>query len=257
MRPGSDGVDEVRWVRSQQGWVRHLWFCADEPPPLGTVVLLPGLGLPRYMLPFSRELAGRGLDTVVVDALAMRPPLRSGRVSPTIDGVAAAAAQWLLTADLRRPVLVLGHSTGAQAALEVALSVQDALPHVELLMAGPTFTPAQRQLHRLVPAALAAYRHDTPKELVVVKDLLRVRTDVVRMVLSGLRHRPEERMPALRVPVTLTAGTADAFAPASWLERLAQLAAGPSRVAVLPGSHNNVFPHAAEVAELAASVLVG
>jgi len=119
----------------------------------------------------------------------------------------------------------------------------------------PPFTPPQRQLHRLIPAALAAYRKDTPKELVVVRDLARVRTDVVRIVLSGLRHRPEERMPALRVPVTLTAGEADCFAPAPWLERVAQLADGPSRVRVLPGSHNNVFPHAAHVAELVVSVM--
>ena len=237
--------------------MRHLWFRAGQASPLGTVVVLPGLGLPRYTLPLARELAARGADAVVVDALAMRPRLRSHRVSPTIEGVAGATAEWLLTADLRPSLLVLGHSTGAQVALEVVLSVQDALPRVGLLMAGPTFTQAQRQLHRLIPAALAAYRKDTPKELVVVRDLDHVRTDVVRMVLSGLRHHPEERMPALRVPVTLTAGEADSFAAASWLEQLARLAGGPSRVKVLPGSHNNVFPHAAQVADLVVSIMAG
>lgn len=61
-------------------------------------------------------------------------------------------------------------------------------------------------------------------------------------------------MPARRVPVTLTAGEADSFAPAAWLHELAEVAGGPFRVEVLPGSHNNVFPHAGKVAELFRSV---
>jgi surfactin synthase thioesterase subunit len=243
----------VRWLRSPQGWVRHLCLDADRGPSHGTAVIIPGLGLPRYMTPLSRELALRGWDVVVVDALAARPRRGSARVAPTIGGIARATAYWLGTADLRPPVVVVGHSTGAQVALEVVLAVQDRRPQVALVMAGPTFTPAQRRLHRLLPAALAAYRKDTPKELVVLKDLARVRTDVVRVVRSGLRHHLEHRMPVLRVPVTVTAGEADSFAPAPWLDRLAQVAGGPSRVEVLPGSHNNVFPHAAEVAALVVS----
>ena len=247
----------VRWVKSPQGWVRYLWFDADPAPSQGTVVVIPGLGLPRYTLPLTGELAVRGWDAIVVDALAARPRRRCPRVAPTISGIAGATAHWLASAELRPPVVVLGHSTGAQVALEAVLSVQWRGPQVSLVMAGPTFTPPQRQLHRLIPAALTAYRKDTPKELVVLRDLARVRTDVVRVVLSGLRHHPEERVPALRVPVTLTAGEADSFAPAPWLQRLAEAAGGPSRVEVLPGSHNNVFPHAAEVADLVRSVMVG
>jgi surfactin synthase thioesterase subunit len=228
---------------------------ANPAAALGTVVVLPGLGLPRYTLPLARELAGRALDTVVVDSLAARWARRPNRVAPTIGDMAAATATWLASADLCAPLVVLGHSTGAQVALEVVLALQGSVPHLALTMAGPTFTPAQRRPRRLLPAALTAYRKDTPKELVVLKDLARVRTDVVRIVLSGLRHHPEERIRGLRVPVCLTAGEADSFAPAPWLQLLAERSGGPARVEVLPGSHNNVFPHATEVADLLVSVM--
>ncbi|OLP38982.1 hypothetical protein BJM39_10490 [Salmonella enterica subsp. enterica serovar Javiana] len=46
----------------------------------------------------------------------------------------------------------------------------------------------------------------------------------------------------------VTAGEGDAFAPRHWLDQLAHRSGGSSEVVVLPGSHNNVFPHAEEVA---------
>nr|WP_156400001.1 alpha/beta fold hydrolase [Phycicoccus sp. Soil748] len=256
---GCDGVADVvereRWHRLPAGPVRSLWF---SPPTGGmfspatggmdrSVVMFPGLGLPRYLLPLARALAAGGAQVVVFDALAFRR--RRGRVTPTIHGLAEAGAQWLGQADLGT-VVVFGHSTGAQVALETVLTVAPSVEVDGLVMAGPTFEPGQRRLRRLAPAALRAYRKETPRELVVVRDLARVRTDVIRIVLSGLRHRPEARVASLELPLTLTAGEGDAFAPRGWLDELAAGAGGPTRVVVLPGSHNNVFPHAGEVAAL-------
>jgi pimeloyl-ACP methyl ester carboxylesterase len=70
----------------------------------------------------------------------------------------------------------------------------------------------------------------------------------VRIVQSGQRDRPEERVRSLRVPLVLTAGEADSFAPREWMDELAAAAGGPCRVAVLPGSHNNLFTHPEEFA---------
>ena len=241
-------VERECWHQLPAGPVRSLWFSPPGRVVERSVVLFPGLGLPRYLLPLARALAASGAEVVVFDALAFRR--RRGRVAPTIHGLARAGAQWLASVDLHGPLVVVGHSTGAQVALETVLSVAPTVAVEGLVMAGPTFEPRQRRLRRLVPAALTAYRQDTPKELVVLRDLARVRTDVVRIVLSGLRHRPEDRVQALAVPLTLTAGEGDAFAPRGWLERLAAAAGGRSRVVVLPGSHNNVFPHAREVASV-------
>jgi alpha-beta hydrolase superfamily lysophospholipase len=53
------------------------------------------------------------------------------------------------------------------------------------------------------------------------------------------------------VPLILTAGEADTYAPREWLDRLA-LAAGSTNVGVrlLPGSHNNPYTHPEELAEV-------
>ncbi|GAB3076873.1 alpha/beta fold hydrolase [Phycicoccus sp. Root563] len=262
-------VEGVRWHELEAGPVRSLWFSPAERAATATVVVFPGLGLPRYLTPLARTLAGGGAQVVVFDALAFRG--RRRRVRPTIPGLSTAGQQWLtelvgvsatgasLTGGSLTdggPVVVLGHSTGAQVALEVVLGVQHTGRVGALVMAGPTFTPAQRHLRHLVPAGLTAWRKDPPTELVVLKNLARVRTDVVRMVLSGLRHRPEQRVENLRVPLTTTAGEADSFAPPEWLGELAARAGAGGRAHVLVGSHNNVFPHPDEVAALVRSAAV-
>lgn len=250
---GGDGAgvaEGERWDELSDGPVRSLVFSPqDWAEPSLRVAVFPGLGLPNYLLPLARRLAELGCEVVVFDALAFRG--RRARVSPTIGGLAAAGTEWLaamMARDPATPVVVLGHSTGAQVALESVLRLRPRTGSVALVMAGPTFAPAQRRLHRLAGAALTAWRKDPPTELVVLRNLARVRTDVVRIVVTGLRHRPEQRLPSLTLALTVTAGEADSFAPAPWLHELAASAGGPSRVVVLPGSHNNVFPHAHEVA---------
>jgi surfactin synthase thioesterase subunit len=245
-------VEGVRWHELAAGPVRSLWFCPPEGMAVaGSVVIFPGLGLPRYMLPLARTLAASGIEVSVFDALAFRG--RRRRVRPTIPGLATAGQQWLTALNLTRPLVALGHSTGAQVALEVALGLPEGVVVDSLVMAGPTFMPRQRRLHRLALAALTAYLKDPPRELVVLTNLARVRFDVVRIVQSALRHHPEERVADLRAPLTTTAGEADSFASAEWLELLAASAGADGRAHVLPGSHNNVFPHAAEVAALVRS----
>lgn len=249
---GAGVAEGERWDELLGGPVRSLVFSPQGwVEPTLRVAVFPGLGLPNYLLPLARRLAELGCEVVVFDALAFRG--RRARVLPTIGGLATAGAEWLaavVARDPDTPVVVLGHSTGAQVALESVLHSPPRTGVLALVMAGPTFTPAQRRLHRLAGAALTAWRKDPPTELVVLRNLARVRTDVVRIVLSGLRHRPEVRVAALTVPLTVTAGEADSFAPAPWLHELADGAGGPSRVVVLPGSHNNVFPHTHEVAAL-------
>ena len=201
---------------------------------------MPGLGLPRYLLPLARHLAAQGLETMVLDALAWRG--RGQRATPTIAGLSELAAAWLERRE-EGPVVVVGHSTGAQVALEAVLRVQRTRPHLALVMGGPTFTPDQRRLRWLVPAASTSYLKDPPKELVVLKDIARVRTDLVRIVQSGRRHPTDKRVGLLAVPLTVTAGEADTFAPRDWLELLASRAGASSRAVVLPGSHNNPFTY--------------
>ena len=63
---------------------------------------------------------------------------------------------------------------------------------------------------------------------------------------------PDRRLARLRLPLTLTAGVDDSFAPLWWLETLANSAvcAPRTRVVVTGGSHNNPDTHPDELADV-------
>ena len=149
-------------------------------------------------------------------------------------------------------MVLLGHSTGAQAALQAALLVQDHRRLDAVVLAGPTVAPTQRRLDLLALASAAAYRRDSPRELVVLPEVLRARLRLLTLLRSAISDRPERAVPRLSVPLVLTAGRSDAFAPQWWLEVLAGGATRSPAVTVerLGGSHNNPYTHADELAGL-------
>ena len=239
--PVHGGVDRV------DGRPVQVLTTAPDDATAPDVVLLPGLGIPQYLVPLVRTLADRGLTSTILDlpGLGGPGPRASG---PSVSEVAQVAAAWLRNrcAAAPRPVLLVGHSTGAQSALAAAVQLPDDGPVASLVLAGPTVAPEQRNLLRLVAAAPTAYRRDSPKQLFALQELAQRAPDVLRMLASGIRDTPEETIGRLRLPVVLTAGRADTFAPSSWLAALAAAAvqAPSARVVRLPGSHNNPYTHA-------------
>ena len=222
------------------------------------VVLLPGLGLPTYLVPLVQALADRGLTSTILDLPGFGGP-GPRACGPSVGEVAESAAAWLRDrcATAPRPVVLVGHSTGAQAALAAAVTLSEDGPVGAVVLAGPTVAPRQRNPLRLVAVAPAAYRRDSPKQLFALKYVARWAPQLARMLLSGTRDAPEETMRQLRLPVVLTAGRADAFAPPSWLATLAAAAvqAPSARIVRLPGSHNNPFTHTVPFSGLVAAVV--
>jgi pimeloyl-ACP methyl ester carboxylesterase len=205
---------------------------------LPEVVLIPGLGAPGYLAPWVGRLATWTRATVLD-----LPGWRWGRAAachPTVAGVGAATARWLVEQD-RRDIVLLGHSTGAQAAVRTALRVPDRL--VGVVLAGPTFDPAARSIAALLRRAVSTLAHERPAELpaVLPSYLHSGGYGVLRMLLDALRDHPEDGVGRLRVPVLTMTGERDGFAPPAWAQHLAGLAGG--RCAVLPGAHNACFPY--------------
>ena len=86
----------------------------------------------------------------------------------------------------------------------------------------------------------------------MLPEVLRARLRLLTLVRSAIGDRPERSVPRLSVPLVLTAGRSDAFAPQWWLEVLACGATRSPAVTLerLGGSHNNPYTHADELARL-------
>jgi pimeloyl-ACP methyl ester carboxylesterase len=172
-----------------------------------------------------------------------------------VPAVASAAGAWLR--DQRAPVVLVGHSTGAQAALRAGVAEPGAVASLVLL--GPVFEPSLRRLPALARAVPPAYRRDAPRQVpAVLPDVLHGHVRLWPLLSSGMRERPEDLVGRVRAPLTLASGAADRMAPRWWLERLAAGAGAGAGVgagvgvgvATLPGSHNCPFTHARAVAAL-------
>ncbi|MCU1537423.1 MAG: hypothetical protein JWP82_1774 [Humibacillus sp.] len=223
----------------------------DTPDERPLVVLLPGLGLPYYTRPSALAISARGLDCEVLDlpGFGSTHP-RSTR--PDIRAIGLTTAGWLRVRAADRPVVIAGHSTAAQAALTAALELTDVRRRYALLMAGPTFAPEQRHLPGLALHTPFAYRDDRPQQLHAA-EVVRGNLGILAILRSGMRDTPDERIARLTAPVTLTSGQHDAFASAQWLDTLARCAtaAASTRTSRLGGSHNNLYTHPGEIADLA------
>jgi pimeloyl-ACP methyl ester carboxylesterase len=222
----------------------------QNPPDAPLVVILPGLGLPPYIFPTAEALSRRGVLCTVLDLPGFAAAGRHGS-RPDVHDIGRVAAEWVEALAVTGPVVVLGHSTGSQAALAAALRLQETHTQLGLVMAGPTFTPRQRRIGPLGAATLTAYRRDSPAELMVVPTAVRDLRGVWSVLRSGMRDSPDERLEKLRVPLVLTAGEADSYAPEEWMHRLAAASGSPTvTVRPLPGSHNNPYTHPEELADV-------
>jgi pimeloyl-ACP methyl ester carboxylesterase len=242
------------WTRLDGSWI-HAWHASatdDETAGAQTlVVMLPGLGLPAYATPTVRAVADRGASCVLLDlpGFGETGPLDA---RPHIHDIGNTAARWIDRANHGGRLVIVGHSTGAQAALTAALAVQSDRPDAELVLAGPTFMPAHRRLGPLLRSTPRAYREDSLRELRVLPAVARGRLRVWRILRSGMSDAPERRIARLRLGVTLTAGRADAFSPPPWLRMLRDSArlAAHAEVVEAPGSHNNLFTHPDDLADI-------
>ena len=203
------------------------------------VVLLAGLGAPGYLAPWARE-SSQWTRTSIVDL----PGWRGGHAQacpPTLVEMAMALAHWLQATE-RRDIVLLGHSTGAQAVLKTAQLIPEAIRG--LVIAGPTFDPDARTMPALLKRAIRTLPHEVPAELPVV---------IPYYIASGGRPatgssgRPWPTAPRTR---SCSSPCPESSSPASTTDLRRQHGRGISpnspsaSCVILPGAHNGCFPHA-------------
>lgn len=226
--------------------LRRLYAAGPQQSDRPAVVWIPGLGAMRALLPSARRCAEHTachlLDLPGLTALGRRAP-----TPPLVGPLADLVANWL-TAVPGSPVVLVGHSTGAQVALRAAARNPGRVRALVLL--GMTFPPHLRRTAPLLRAtAETAVREPLGLLGAVLPDYLRSGPlRLTRYLDSARGEHPEDVLPRLRCPVLLAAGARDPLAPPGWLQQAARQTPDGHAV-TLPGAHG--FPYSAPEATAA------
>ncbi|MFI8194276.1 alpha/beta fold hydrolase [Streptomyces sp. NPDC085946] len=212
------------------------------------VVMLPGLGAPGYLLR-TLERCARSGPVRLLDVPGFGDP--SGQACPeTLGPLADTVARWLATVP-RAPVVLAGHSTGAQVALRAAVRVPERVRALVLL--APTFPPRLRRMPPLLAAFARTAVHESPGVVpAVLPSYLKAGPRrLLNCIRSAQADTPEEVVAEVACPVTVVAGERDALCPPDWIDHLA-LRAGSGRAVLVPGAHSFPHPYPSVTADLLA-----
>lgn len=214
--------------------VLHSRETADAGHPgARPVVLVHGSGTTsRYFRPLLQVLDGRlPAAAVELPGIGSSPPID---VPTDVAGLADVLAAWLRTTG-RHPVTLVGNSMGAQIVTDTAIRHPELVDRVVLV--GPTVDRHRRGFLRQAALLLLDATRERPSlVLTVLTDgLLTARRATFRYIRAALRHRLEQRLPLVRVPVVLVRGARDPMVGQAWVEEL-RLAAPDASLVVLPGA---------------------
>lgn len=199
------------------------------------VVFVPGLSVADYLMPSLGVIAGW------TRAHLIELPGFRGRWGPaqaqalTVPEFGEAVADWL-DAQAAGPVLLCGHSSGAQVVAEAAADRDDLLG---VVLAGPIVDPAYRSLPALGVHWLLDGRSETPG-LVACQWPEWWRAGprrLAHLIRVHRRHGIEVPLRRVQVPLLVIHGSEDRLSRPSWARRLASLPAVGEYVEV-PGSHS-------------------
>ena len=167
--------------------------------------------------------------------------------------LAGALVSWVRVRGIVAPILV-GQSHGSQVVVEAVTRAP------ELASAIVLNAPTMLAEHRSIGGQLWRVMRDSPREPLslvphVVRDYWNAGpVRILATLKDALRDRIEDKLPGVRVPVSIVTGARDPVSPPAWGERLARLAG--ARLTVVPGAAHAVpFSHPeALAAEIVAMV---
>src|SRR4051794_11433431 len=210
---------------------------ADAP----TVVLVHGIGVSgRYLLPLAGRLAAG--HTVYVPDLPGFGRSDRLRGRPSVAHLSRLLEQWLDSAGLRRPDVLVGNSFGCQLLVDLAVRSPDRVGRLVLL--GPTVDRHARTFRRQAAALARDVVREPPALLAVqaVDYLLHLAKAGPRGFVEMLHDRVEERLPGVAAPTLVVRGMRDPISGHRWCEEI--VAALPrGELAEIPGA-----PHAVNYA---------
>ncbi len=241
---------EAHWQQLGSRPVRALRAGAPHAA-VPELVIVPGLNALDYLLPTIR-ICSAWTRVHLLDVPGFGHP-RTARSPSALTDVADVVAHWLAATDLRRAVL-LGHSTGAQAAIRAARAVPGLADAV--ILAGPTFPPAARRWWPLIARVARTLPHESLGEVrAAFPEYLRGRGRVLTFLRTAMSDAPEHLVGDLSCPVVVMRGEDDALADDQWAARLAA-GARHGTVITVPGAHNFPYTHPRATADAIREVAV-
>lgn len=117
------------------------------------------------------------------------------------------------------PVIVIGHSMGAQIALELGARHPSAVS--ALVLVGPTVDPDARSGLRQLSRLLRDIAGESPKVIARgAREYVRAGPKLLTKFRAMLVHRPEDVLPAVSARTLVLRGENDLVAPRAWCERI-------------------------------------
>jgi pimeloyl-ACP methyl ester carboxylesterase len=240
--------DTVGGVRVR-GHVNDRARAADGGPH---VVLVHGLGMAANYLEPTMRVLGDHMAASALDLPGFGKSKARGR-HLSLAELADALTEWIRVRGICAPIL-LGQSQGCQVVVEAVartLGLASAL-----VLNAPTMLAGSRTIHQQLWRVV----QDTPREpLILVPHVARdyLRAGPLRILgtlRDALRDRIEDKLPGVRVPVTIMCGARDPVSPPAWGQQLARLTgsrvgATEAKFVAIPGAaHAAPFSHPHAVA---------
>ncbi|GAB2844091.1 alpha/beta fold hydrolase [Microbacterium insulae] len=210
-------------------------------------VLIHGLGMGRSVF---ADLVAHLDDTAEVITMDLPgygeapPPPRVLTMQRTADLVAA-----YLRAHVGEPAVVVGHSMGAQIALEVAARHPGAVSR--LVLVGPTVDPRARTALGQIGRLLCDIAVESPRVIAIgAREYLRAGPRLRGKFRATLAHRPEDVLPQVAAPTLVLRGEHDVVAPREWCERIVETLPDGRLAEVAGHGHETMIRDAAPAAAL-------
>lgn len=180
-------------------------------------VLVHGIGMGRTVFADLARHLGDG-EVIAIDmpgyGEAPEPP-RVLTVERNADLVAA-----YLQARVKTPAVIVGHSMGAQVALEVAVRHPATVQGIVLV--GPTVEPRARSAPRQLWRLLRDIAVEHPRVIALgAREYLRAGPRLRAKFRAMLIHRPEDVFAKADVPALVLRGENDIVAPQAWCRQVA------------------------------------
>jgi 2-hydroxy-6-oxonona-2,4-dienedioate hydrolase len=221
--------------------IRETWFPCRKRTGSPPFILLPGLGLSgRYLHPLAREL-NRDADVWIAD---FQGPHAGGRAVFSVAKVARAVAEWMRRREIPASVVV-GHSYGAQVAVELAL--RDPILVDRLVLIAPCIDPEARTVWQQAWLLFrGAFQESLSLILIAAWCYLTNGVRAWKMLIEALKMPLERCAGGLRPPTLVLRGARDPVVPARWAEKLTGLIPDAVLVTVPRAGHGvvNSSPHA-------------